>query len=66
VVNKEEHESLAKEAARLVRIKLKEEHFARIAQANVARECATENVGHCQATGDDEDKDTTDEDGFVL
>jgi len=64
VVNKEEHESLAKEAARLVRIKLKEEHFARIAQANVARECATENVGHCQATGDDEDKDTTDEDGF--
>jgi hypothetical protein len=63
VVNEEEQESLAKEAARLVRIKVKEEHFARIAQAKVPRE-VTEKVGHRQGTGDDEDDDTTDEDGL--
>jgi len=64
VVNKEEQESLAKEAARLVQIKLKEEHYAGIAQVKVNRELATKNVGHCQATGDDEDEDTMDEDSF--
>jgi hypothetical protein len=36
VVNEEEQKSLAKEAARLVRIKGKEEHYAGIAQAKVA------------------------------
>ena len=63
VVNKEEQESLAKEAARLIRIKGKEEHYAGIAQAKVAREL-TEQIGHRQATGDDEDNNTTDEDGL--
>jgi len=63
VVNEEEQESLAKEAARLVRIKRKEEHYARIARAKVTRELP-EQIGHCQATGDDKDDDTTDEDGL--
>jgi len=61
MVNEEEQESLAKEAARLVRSKVKEEHYARIAQAKVASEFLTENVGHHQATGANEDDGTTDE-----
>ena len=48
VVNEEEQESLAKEAARLVRIKGKEEHYAGIARAKVAR-ALKEQICHCQA-----------------
>ena len=43
---------------------LNEEHYAGIARAKFARELATENVGHHQATGDDEDEDTADKDGI--
>ena len=63
MVNKEEQESLAKEAARLVRIKGKEEHYAGIAREKVLREL-TEQIGHRQATGDNEDDDNTDEGGL--
>jgi len=63
VVNKEEQESLAKEAARLVRIKGKEAHYAGVARAKIAWE-VTEKICHRQATGDDEDNDTTDKDGL--
>ncbi len=52
VVNKEEQESLAKEAARLLRLKAIGEHYAGIARAKVARD-------H-QAKGDEEEEDTTD------
>jgi len=62
-VNKEEQESLAKEAARLVRIKGKEEHYAGIARAKVAR-ALKEQIGHRQATGDNEDDDTLVEGGL--
>jgi hypothetical protein len=63
VVNEEEQESLAKEAAKLVRIKGKEENYAGIARAKFAR-AAKEQIGHRQATGDDEDDDTSDEGGL--
>ena len=58
VVHEEEQESLAKEAARLVRIKGKEEHYAGIARAKIASELMTELTGHRQATGDDKDDST--------
>ena len=63
VVNEEEQESLAKEAAKLVRIKGKEENYAGIARAKFAR-AAKEQIGHRQATGDDEDDNTSDEGGL--
>jgi hypothetical protein len=63
VVNEEEQESLAKEEARLVRIKGKEAHYAGVARAKIARD-VTEQICHRQATGDDEDDDTTDEAGL--
>ena len=52
LVNEEEQESLVKEAARLLQIKAKGEHYAGIAQAKVASD-------H-QAKGDEEVEDTTD------
>jgi len=63
LVNKEEQESLAKEAARVFRIQMKGDHYAGIARVKLARE-AKENVGHHQAKGDDEEDDTTDDDGL--
>jgi len=63
VVNEEEQESLAKEAAKLVRCKEKEAHYAGIARAKIARE-TTHQIGHIQAKGEDEDEDTTDEDSL--
>jgi hypothetical protein len=56
LVNEEEQESLAKEAARLLRIEEKGEHYAGIAQAKDARD-------H-QAKGDKEEEDTTDEESL--
>jgi hypothetical protein len=65
MVNKEEQESFAKEAARLVRIKGKEEHYAGIAHAKVARvRVLKEQIGHRQATGEDEDDGTSDKGGL--
>ena len=63
VVNEEEQESLAKEAAKLVRRKEKEAHYAGIARAKIARE-TTHQIGHLQAKGEDEDDDTKDEDSL--
>ena len=64
MVQEEEQESLAKEAARLGRIKGKEEHYAGIAQAKIASELMTELTGHRQATGDDKDDNTSYESGL--
>ena len=63
LVNEEEQESLAKEAAKLVRRKEKEAHYAGIARAKIARE-STNQIGQLQARGEDEDKDTPDEDSL--
>jgi hypothetical protein len=63
VVNEEEQESLAKEAARLVRIKGKEAHYAGVARAKVTR-ALKEQICHRQATGDDENNDTSDDGGL--
>ena len=64
VVNEEEHESLVKEAARLVRLKEKEAHYAGIARAKIAREL-TDQIGDLQEKGDDEeDDDNTDDDSL--
>ncbi len=63
VVNEAEQESLAMEAARLVRLKEKEAHFSGIARAKIAREL-TAQIGHLQAKDDDEDDDATDEDSL--
>ncbi len=64
VVQEEEQESLAKEAARLFRIKGKEEHYAGIARAKIARELTAKLTGHRQATGDDKDDNTSYESGL--
>jgi len=40
-----------------------EEHYAGIARAKIARE-STDQIGHRQATGDDEDDNTSDEGGL--
>ena len=61
LVNEEEQESLAKEAARVIRIQMKGDHYAGITRVKLARE-AKENVGHHQAKGDNEEDDTTDND----
>jgi len=63
VFNKEEQESLAKEAAKLVRRKEKEAHYAGIARAKIARE-TTHQIGHLQAKGEDEGVNTLDEDSL--
>ena len=63
VVNEEEQESQVKEAARLVRIKEKEAHYAGIARAKIAREL-TDQIGHRQATGDDKDNNNSYESGL--
>ena len=63
VVNEEEQESLAKEAAKLVRRKEKEAHYAGIARAKIAHE-TTHQIGQLQANGEDEDENTTDEDSL--
>jgi hypothetical protein len=63
LVNEEEQESLAKEAAKLFRRKEKEAHYAGIARVKIACE-TTHQIKHLQAKGEDEDDDTTDEDSL--
>ncbi len=61
LVNKEEQESSAKEAARLARIKMKGEHYDKIARVKVVQEFAKKQGGHHQARGDNEEEDTDNE-----
>ncbi len=57
LLNKEEQESAAKEAARLTWIKVIREHYYEIAQAKVAQEDAKKQGGH-QAWEEDEEEGT--------
>jgi hypothetical protein len=64
LVNKEEQESLVKEAAKLVQLKEKEAHYAGIARAKIAREL-TDQIGDLRKKSDDEeDEDYTDNDSL--
>jgi hypothetical protein len=60
LVNKEEQESTAKEAARLTQIKVMGEHYYEIARAKVAQEDTKKQGGH-QTQGEDEKEDTDNE-----